>query len=379
MDGSYRMCTKTVMDTTDPDITFDENGVSNHWHNYQKRKAMQPSPQKAEEEVDRIFSIIKESAKNSRYDCVIGLSGGTDSSYLAHLVTKKGLRPLIVHFDNGFNTEQAVNNIEQIVKRLNLDLHTYVMDWEEFKDLQRSYYLASVLDLEVPNDHMIFGALYKIAAQYNVKYIFDGFNFATESILPNHWRFEGKFDLVNLKNIHKKFGKLKTLKRLPSIGVFDHTYYNVVKGIKQYAPLAYLDYNKNEIKKFLISDLGWKDYGGKHFESVHTRFYQGYILPRKYNIDKRKAHMSSLICSGQMTREQALEELAKPTYDPMLQEQDKKYIAKKLGFSDGEFEAIINLPPVPHEFYGTDKAMRKFVFNVNKTVKKIFSKSFSKI
>ncbi|MFN6944455.1 MAG: N-acetyl sugar amidotransferase, partial [Cytophagaceae bacterium] len=194
MERHYQMCVKTVMDTTDPDITFDENGICNYWHEFFERQNKMPSATEMLKYHESVLDKIKRKGKNSKYDCIIGLSGGADSSYLAYIAKEWGLRPLLVHFDSGFNSEAAVSNIENIVKSLDCDYYAYVMDWEEFKDLQRSYFYASVLDLEIPNDHMIFAALYKIASDNNIKYVITGFNNATESILPEKWRYLGKMD-----------------------------------------------------------------------------------------------------------------------------------------------------------------------------------------
>jgi N-acetyl sugar amidotransferase len=359
----YQMCTRTVMDTTDPDITFDADGVSNHWHEYIlscERAAM--TPERAKRELARVVGDVKRSGTGKVYDCVLGLSGGVDSSYLAHLAVEMGLRPLIVHFDNGWNSELAVSNIENLVNGLQLDLHTFVMDWPEFRDLQRSYFKASVVDLEVPTDHMILGALYKIALQHRLKYLLSGTNMTTESILPRRWYYP-KFDLKNLRDIHRHFGALP-LRKLPALGFWQMTYYNQVRRINSVSLLDLVNYNKADAKALLKERYGWRDYGGKHYESVFTRFYQGYILPTKFNIDKRKAHLSSLICSGQMTRDEALRELEQPTYDPALQAEDKRYVAKKLGFGESEFETVLRLPNREHDEFATDKHLRRRYFRV---------------
>jgi hypothetical protein len=257
-----------------------------------------------------------------------------------------------VHFDNGWNDELAVHNIERIVKHLGFQLETFVMNWPEFRDLQRSYFLASVLDLEVPTDHMIFGALYQIANRERIKYILSGNNFATEWLLPRSWYYP-KLDLQNILGIHRRFGKVR-LKKLPKLGIWQSTYYQRLKGIEEVRILDLIDYRKVEAKTLLQSEFKWRDYGGKHYESVFTRFYQGYILPTKFNIDKRKAHFSNLICNGEVTREEALAELRSPPYEPGRQIEDKRYVAKKLGWSEAEFEDILGLPPIAHDRYGTD-------------------------
>jgi N-acetyl sugar amidotransferase len=371
-DAPYRMCARTVMDTTDPEITFDSAGVSNHWHDYVRSREIDAlTPALAKAELARIVSDVKRAGRKKAYDCVLGLSGGVDSSYLAHLAVELGLRPLVVHFDNGWNSELAVSNIENLVKGLRLDLHTFVMDWPEFRDLQRSYFKASVVDLEVPTDHMILGALYKIALQHRLKFLLSGTNVVTESILPRRWYFS-KFDLKNLRDIHRHFGTVP-LRKLPALGFWQMTYYNQVRGIHSVSLLDLIDYNKSKAKTLLKDRYGWRDYGGKHYESVFTRFYQGHILPTKFNIDKRKAHLSSLICSGQMSRDEALLELARPTYDPAMQVEDKRYVAKKLGFAEEEFDAILRLPNRRHEEFVTDTQLRKRYFRVLRAARPLTS------
>jgi hypothetical protein len=226
------------------------------------------------------------------------------------------------------------------------------MDWPEFRDLQRAYFKASVLDLEVPTDHMIFGALYQVARKHKIRYIVSGNNYRTEWLLPPKW-FYRKFDLVNIRAIHAQFGE-RPIKHLPALGTWQNAWYRLCHRMNDIKLLDLIDYNKQQAKDLLMSEYGWRDYGGKHYESIFTRFYQGYILPQKFNIDKRKAHLSNLILSGQMSRETALEELQKPTYDLGLQLEDKQYVAKKLGFSDAEFEDLLSLPNRTHEEYGTD-------------------------
>jgi len=348
----YRVCTKLVIDTSDPDVTFDDNGVSNYWHDYQEFIARQPDAEAKAAMLKAAVARLRAYGKGRKYDCILGLSGGVDSSYLAWLAANLGLRPLIVHFDNGWNSELAVANIEQICRKLDLPLHTFVMNWPEFRDLQRAFFKASVLDLEIPTDHMIFGALYKVARQNGIRFILSGNNFSTEWLLPREWYYR-KFDLVSIKGIHRRYGELP-MKHLPALGLRQAAWYQMRYRMQEIKLLDLIDYRKQEAKALLMSELGWRDYGGKHYESIFTRFYQSYILPRKFGIDKRKAHLSSLILSGQMTREQALAELQQPTYDPQLQEGDKAYVAKKLGFTAAEFEELLTMPARRHEEFGTD-------------------------
>lgn len=361
-DMRFQVCTRTVMDTTDPDITFDKDGVCNYWYEYQDFLKTLP----ARGERDRLFretiARIKAAGAGKKYDCLIGLSGGVDSSYLAWLAKENGLRPLAVHFDNGWNTELAVGNIETLVSKLGLDLETFVMDWDEFRDLQRAYFKASVLDLEIPTDHMIFGALHRVASRHKIKTILAGHNHQTEWMLPKAWYYR-KFDLRNIKAIHRKFGEVP-MRKLPALGVGWQAYYHHVRRIRTEFLIDLIDYDKAKVKQFLIDELGWRDYGGKHHESVFTRFYQGYVLPRKFGIDKRKAHLSNLILSGQITRDEALRELQQPTYDEDVQQRDKAYVAKKLGFSAEEFETLLTQENVAHETYGTDAKDRELYFRI---------------
>jgi N-acetyl sugar amidotransferase len=349
---ALRICARTVMDNTDPDIVFDNDGVSNWWHDFRALKASQPDGAERDRLLQAAIEAIKAVGRREPYDCVLGLSGGVDSSYLAYLAKQWGLRPLVLHFDNGWNDELAVANIEVIVKNLGFRLQTFVMNWPEFRDLQRAYFKASVIDLDIPSDHMIFGALWKVAARHGIKWILSGTNVATEWVLPKAWYYS-KFDFENVKTIHKAFGDVP-MRHLPKFGVWQRLYYERVKSIRLVSLLDLIPYTKAGAKKLLSEKFGWRDYGGKHYESVFTRFYQGYILPRKFGIDKRKAHLSNLILNGEMTRAQALAELAKPPDGPDRQRSDKRYVAKKLGWSDEEFDAILSLPPRRHEEFGTD-------------------------
>jgi N-acetyl sugar amidotransferase len=353
----HQVCTVTVMDTSDPNISFDENGVCNYVHEFRAFQNTLPDPITRDQMLAATLEEIKSRGKGRRYDCVLGLSGGVDSSYMAYLAKEWGLRPLVVHFDNGWNSELAVNNIEEIVSRLGFDLETLVMDWEEFRDLQRAYFKASVVDIEVCTDQLIQGALYRLAAQNGIRAILSGTNWATEWLMPTSWNYR-KQDLLNLRNIHRRFGTVPLLQS-PTYGLRQQIWYTYFKGIKTYGVLDLVEYSKARAKQVLIHELGWRDYGGKHYESVFTRFYQGYVLPVKFNVDKRRAHLSNLILTGEITRDAALRELQQPTYDEELQAEDKEYVAKKLGFSADEFDAVLAADPVPHAAYGTDAEQRE--------------------
>lgn len=356
---ALRVCTRTVMDTSDPDIRFDDQGISNWWHDYQSLLRRLPSADQNAKLFEQMLGRIRQAGKGRKYDCIVGLSGGVDSSYVAYLAKQHGLRPLVVHFDNGWNNELAVHNIEKIVSTCEFPLKTHVMDWPEFRDLQRAYFKASVIDLEVPTDHMIFAALNKIASKEGIKFILSGNNLATEWLLPTAWYYP-KGDLANLMSIHKQYGE-RTINNLPKLGAWRNFYFKNFRGIETIEILNLVPYRKLDAKQTLINEFGWRDYGGKHYESVFTRFYQGYILPNKFGIDKRKAHLSNLILNNEIQRDLALEELKLPTYDLDLQMQDKAYVAKKLGWSADEFEAILRLPNREQKEFGNEAGAHRTI------------------
>jgi len=353
----YRQCTKTVMDNIqDPNIRFDENGVSNYWYDYQSMEQKQVFKGDAGiRKFNESIQQIKKAGEGKKYDCILGVSGGVDSTYLAYISKQSGLRVLCVHFDNGWNSELAVKNIENIITKLGFDLETYVINWDEFRDIQLAYFKADVVDIEAITDHAIFGTIHKIAADNNIKYILSGNNIVTESLIPRYWIFN-KADHVNIKGIHQRYGTVP-LKTFPFYGTKAKHYYQKVKGIQTVDLLNCIPYVKSEVKKEIADKLDWKDYGGKHYESVFTRFYQGFILPNKFGIDKRKAHLSNLICSGQITREEALAELELPMYDPDQLREDKEYVLKKLGFSSADFSRYLELPRREHSEFKTEQSL----------------------
>ena len=360
MTQKYQMCTRCVMDTTDPKITFDENGICNHCTYYLSRmdQFILPAVEK-QKKLDQIVSQIKEHGKGKPYDCVAGISGGVDSTYMVYKATELGLRPLAVHLDNGWDSRLAVTNIERVLNKLGVDLYTHVIDWEEFRDLQQAYFKASVVDIEVASDHAIMATVRTQTAKRGLKYILGGTNYATEGIMPRSWVWT-KNDLTNLKDIHRKFGT-KRLKTYPMLGFLGLVYLRKIRGIQTVPFLNYIDYNREKAKRFLIEELGWEDYGGKHHESLFTKFYQAYILPRKFNIDKRKAHLSTMICSGQISREEALRILDEPLYDETELKRDMDYILKKFGWTKEEFERLMGLPVCPHDHYKTDRWLRRLL------------------
>jgi N-acetyl sugar amidotransferase len=327
------------MDTTDPDIEFDDDGVCNHCKRYDAKKATLSD----ERHLRHLVEKMKRHGQGRRYDCLVGVSGGVDSTYTAHLLKELGLRPLAVHMDNGWDSELAVSNIEKTLNKLSIDLYTYVLDWEEFKDLQLAFLKASTADSEIPTDHAIMAVLYRMANDARLKYIILGSNVATEAIMPNRWS-TGHADWRYINNIQKRFGTRK-LKSFPHYSLKDLLFYRRIEGIRVVNLLNYVDYDKKEAMRVLQDELGWVYYGGKHYESVYTRFFQGYILPRKFSYDKRRAHLSTLVCSGQMTREQALKEMTKDPYpSEELKNEDKEYVLKKLEMTNEDFERIMRLP-----------------------------------
>lgn len=343
MDKNYKQCTRCIMDTTDPDITFDKNGVCNHCERYDNLLSIRVFREnEGKIALTSLVDNIKRDGKGKEYDCIIGVSGGVDSTYVAYLAHKLGLRPLAIHFDNGWNSELAVSNIEKTLNKLGIDLYTYVIDWEEFRDLQLSFLLASTPDGEIPTDHAINALLFEQASKRNIKYIINGMNFKTESLSVPKWSY-GHSDWKYIKNVHSLFGKTK-LKNYPHFSLFDTFYFLFVKRVKLISILNYIDYNKDEVMGVLENELDWKYYGGKHYESVYTRFYQAYILPKKFNIDKRLGHLSDLIRSSNITRPIALLEINKSIADDSLLMSDKAFVMKKLGLDESAFEKIMTSP-----------------------------------
>lgn len=356
-----KICSRCIMDNTAPEITFDENGVCNFCHHYDDVLVNEVfSNRGGEEKLQRLIAEIKEKGKNSDYDCLIGLSGGVDSSYVAYLVRKKyGLRTFAVHLDNGWNTELAVANVEQIVKRLDIDLHTYVLDWKEFRDIQISFLKSSISNIEIPTDHAIWALLIKTAAKMKIPYIIAGNNVVTESIMPKSWLY-GSTDSKLIKGIHKIFGKVK-LKTYPSLTTFNYVDYLLLRGIRWVPILNYIPYVKADAKKLLMDELGWRDYGGKHYESIFTRFFHAYYLPIKFGYDLRKSYLSALICSGQISRDEAIEEIRRPPATEELLMQDREYVIKKLGLSEDEFDVIINAPHKSYlDYPNSEKLWKRF-------------------
>ena len=371
-DRTYQICNRCIMDTSDPEIQFDDKGNCNHCNSAfdLARTTWFPGPD-GKKILEEKIETIRQEEKYKEFDCIIGLSGGVDSSYLAYYAVKNGLRPLVVHVDCGWNSELAVKNIENVIKKLNIELHTFVVNWEEMKDLQRSFFKASLPDQDIPQDHAIFAALYNFAEQNSIKYVLNGLNFATECIMPQNWGYQA-MDYRHLKSIHKKFGEKKLID-YPYVNFFQrYIYYTVIKRMIIINPLNYIDYRKEEAIETLQSELGWQYYGGKHHESRFTKFFQSYYLPYKFNFDKRRAHLSSMIVSGQISRAEALEKMKEKVYTENEISNDLEYVAKKLDWSPQEFRAIIDLPPKRHQDFPTNESLFRFGLKSKEYLKKIF-------
>lgn len=352
----YQICKRCVMDTSDPQIIFDENGYCNHCTNALSllKKNLFNSDKERINKLNEIVSTIKKSSKGTKYDCIIGLSGGVDSSYLAYVVVKQlGLKPLAVHVDNGWNTELAIQNIENIIKKLDIDLYTYVLDWEEFKDLQKAYLKASVIDLEVLSDNAIVVVIHRLMKKYGIKYFLIGHNYQSESIMPSSWLYSPKYDGLNIRSIYKKFGSGKRLRTYPTFNLIEYIKYRFFNKSIPVNILDLINYNKKEAIEILKKEFDWRDYGGKHYESKITQFYQAYILPKKFNVDKRRAHLSSLIVSNQITRENALLNLNESLYNDFKLKEDINFFCKKLGITNLEFNEILEKKPVSHYYYSS--------------------------
>ncbi len=341
----YRVCTRCVMDTSDPAIAFDSEGACNYCAAAIQRLRRLPSDANARQErLKALLSRIKADGKGKDYDCVIGVSGGVDSSFVAREVRRLGLRPIAVHFDNGWDSEIAVDNIRRVLELLGIELLTYVVDWEEFRDLQLSFLKSSTANCEIPTDHAIFATLFRTAAQFRLKYILTGSNLATEAIYSVAGGGHYHQDFRHIRAIHRRFGS-RALRTYPSMSLRGYLYHVFGRGVRQIPFLNLVEYDRQAAQGVLRLELGWRDYGAKHCESVWTRFFQGYYLPTKFGCDKRKWHLSSMICAGQISRERALEVLATPIYDDNLLRQDTEFVLKKFGLTADEFDALMSARP----------------------------------
>jgi len=345
----YKQCENCILDTNDdPFISFDANGVCNHCKKYEEEARKHVfTGSEAQEKLNAIINKIKREGAGKKYDTILGVRGGVDSTYLAFLAKQYGLRVLLFHFDHGWDSELSVKNIESMASKLGYDLSTYVVDWKEFRDVQLAYIKANVVDIEAITDHAAKIATIRLAKKFKINNILIGTNVVSESVLPANWIFS-KRDWRNLRDIQRQYGSIK-LSTLPVSSIWEDFYIYRISKINFFSLLDLVPYVKADVKKLITEKLGWKDYGGKHYESIWTRFYQGYILPKKFGIDKRKAHYSNLICSGQMSKSEALEEMKLPIYDAQKLREDKEYVYKKLGFTEKEFDEYLQHPRREHK------------------------------
>lgn len=373
--GKYRQCTISVMDTiADPDITFDDKGISNYYYEYiAKNKTLPQTEDERHEQLHRLVEKIKAAGNGKPYDSIMGISGGVDSTYVAYLAKQHGLRPLAIHFDNGWNAAIADENIQNIIQHTGFDLKVVKMDGAEYRDIQLAYLKASVVDIEAPTDHAVFTTLFKIAMQHGIRYVLKGTNHQTEATMPKSWNFN-KLDHINIRAIHKQFGTIP-LKTFPMMDTKMKRWDMKKHALEGISLLHYTRYNKEEAKEKIKKEFDWKDYGNKHYESIWTRFYQGYILPVKFHIDKRKPHLSDLIFGGQMTKEAALSELEKPPYVPEVLESDKKIVFDRLGLDEDSFQKIMKTPQRSHYDFDYEMPLDKR-YPLLKPVKKLYRTLF---
>lgn len=342
-------CTRCILDSHDSAVMqFDAEGVCHVCRAFEKDWINIPKTEvESKPLLEDALARMRAAGRGKDYDCLLGISGGVDSTYMALLTRDYGIRPLLVHFDNGWNSELAVDNINRVVNELDLDLVTYVVDWEEFKALQIAYLRASVVDIEVVTDHAIYGAVNRIAHENNIKFILSGVNVATEFVLLADWIYD-KLDATNIKHIYSLYGDGTPLKTYPFLD--RQTKKQMANwGVESIRLLDLIPYDIEHATQRIKDELGWRSYTGKHFESIFTRFYQEYILPKKFGIVKRKAHLSNLICSGQLTKTEALQMMNDQIYSPKEAEEDKAYVLKKLQLTAEEFDQIMQKPPQKHE------------------------------
>jgi N-acetyl sugar amidotransferase len=353
----HQVCTRCVMDTSASNISFDQDGICNFCTSFEHQLKEVVFATEDSRAIRRAAFIeqVKQAGKGKRYDCVMGLSGGVDSSYALDLAVKEGLRPLAVHMDNNWNSELASSNIKNLVAGLNVDLYTHVIDWPEYKKLMQAFFDADVIDVELLYDNAMLAVNYSQAKKYGIKYILSGSNSATEGMpMPEGWNWR-KWDKTNIKALGKLGGvKLKTF---PVVGTVDYVVNRVIRRIEWVPYLDYYDYQKDQALELLEREYGYKRYPYKHYESIFTRFYQGYLLPEKFGVDKRKLHLATLVMSGQMTRDDALARLQESPY-PVLEglETDRRYFLKKMGWSEADLASYLARPEKRHDLYPSDRA-----------------------
>lgn len=359
--SNYQICTNCVMDTTDSRISFDRNGICDHCNDFKKNVEPNWYPnEEGAKRLNKIISKIKEDGRGRDFDCLLGMSGGVDSSFMLHLVVKEfGLRPLVFHVDGGWNSEIAVNNIQVMIDKLGLDLYTEVINWEEMKDFQLAFFKSGVPHIDIPQDHAFIATLYNFAEEYNIKYILNGGNISTECVRnPMEWLYYGT-DMKQIKDIRTQFIR-NPMKTYPFSSILRHKFYlQYIKGVNVIKPLDYLNYIKEDALKLLNEAYGWKPYPQKHFESRFTKFYEGYWLPERFGFDTRKVQYSSLILTGQLTRNKALEMLKTRSYNLETIDDEFEYIATKLGITVKELRKYFEMP----KKYYWDYKNQEMLFN----------------
>lgn len=348
------------MDTTDPDISFNTQGYCSHCSTYFDHISPLFETTYSNNNEVLLLEKIKGQGKNKPYDCIVGISGGVDSCYTAYWAHSHGLRVLLVHLDNGWNTDISVKNIRKIAQAFNFDFESVVLDWSEFKEIQLAFLRASIVDLELPTDLAIPAVLHQIAAKHKVQSILSGGNYSSEGILPLQWGYHVTKDMHLYNHIVRKYGKVKR-KLTPAFGIRQEAYYKLVKRIKTYYPLNFGSYDKEVAKAFLSENVGCDFKEGKHHESKYTAFWQSYIMPIKYGFDYRRATYSTLICSKQLTREVALKLLELPAYDASQVDENKRFIANKFNITVEEFEALIALPPRTYKDFPNHSKLIHFI------------------
>lgn len=368
MEQTYRICSHCVLDTSDPHITFDENGVCDQCRDYENNIVPSLDWEKKKIEFKEIVAKIKEDGKGRDFDCLLGMSGGVDSSYMLHLAVKElGLRPLVFHVDGGWNSELAVNNIQVMIEKLGLDLYTEVINWEEMKAFQLALFKSGLPTLDAAQDLAFIGTVYKFAEKHKIKYILNGYNYSSEfcSYPSKYYYFS---DMKQIKDIKNRFCD-NPMKTYPLTSVFYRKFYmQYIKGVKLVRLLTYFPYSKDEAKSLLEKEYGWKPYPQKHFESRFTKFFEGYWLPERFGYDPRRVQFSSLILAGQMTREEALKELEQKAYDPETIKDEFKYIATKLGISVEELQGYFEMPLKFYWDYANSEKILQWFY---KTAKKL--------
>lgn len=368
----FQMCKRCVMDTSDPRISFNKNGICDHCENFDKniKNIINIDQKKKMEDLEKKLINIKKSTNKENYNCLVGLSGGVDSSFLVHLLVKElKLKPMVLHVDTGWNSKESVNNVEKIIDKLNLDLHTEVINWREMKDLQAAFIKSGQPSIEIPQDHAIWASLHKIAIHKNIKYLITGGNLSTECIRePLEWAYHAS-DLRHIKDIHKKFGTIK-LKTFPFCNIFTYRiYYKYFRNLRTIQILNYFKYRKEEAISILEKEYGWKTYSHKHYESRFTKFWQSYWLTKKFGYDIRKTHYSSLILTNQLSRDEALNRIKSEPFDENEMPNELNYIKSKLGFSDEEFQNYIDAPNKSFKDYNSHYTIIQFFVNLSRFLK----------